>query len=84
MAGRGLAFGDLNNDGWLDAVVTVLGGHPLILMNRGGNQHWLRLHFGLGDLNTESIEVSWPSGTRQTLKDVPADQFLELREPEHL
>jgi enediyne biosynthesis protein E4 len=28
VAGRGLAFGDLNNDGWLDAVVTVLGGHP--------------------------------------------------------
>jgi enediyne biosynthesis protein E4 len=40
VAGRGLAFGDLNNDGWLDAVVTVLGGHPLILMNRGGKRHW--------------------------------------------
>jgi enediyne biosynthesis protein E4 len=39
VAGRGLAFGDLNNDGWLDAV-TVLGGHPLILMNRGGKRHW--------------------------------------------
>ena len=123
VAGRGLAFGDLNNDGWLDAVVTVLGGHPLILMNRGGKRHWLsitlrgtrssrdglgarvrvngqtrfattagsylsasdkRLHFGLGDLNTALIEVSWPSGTRQTFKDVPADQFLEIREPEHL
>jgi len=122
VAGRGLAFGDLNNDGWLDAVVTVLGGHPLILMNRGGTRHWLsitlrgtrsnrdglgarvrvngqtrfattagsylsasdkRLHFGLGDSNTAWIEVSWPSGTRQTLKDVPADQFLEIREPEH-
>jgi enediyne biosynthesis protein E4 len=123
VAGRGLAFGDLNNDGWMDAVVTVLGGHPLIMMNRGGTRHWLsitlrgtrsnrdgvgtrvrvngqtrfattggsylsasdkRLHFGLGDSNTALIEVSWPSGTRQTLKDVPADQFLEVREPEHL
>src|SRR6266702_4740207 len=43
VAGRGLAFGDLNNDGWMDAVMTVLGGHPLMLMNRGGNRHWLTI-----------------------------------------
>jgi len=43
IAGRGLAFGDLNNDGWMDAVVTVLGGHPLVLMNRGGRQHWFTI-----------------------------------------
>lgn len=122
VAGRGLAFGDLNNDGWMDAVITVLGGHPLILMNRGGKRHWLsitlrgtrsnrdglgarvrvngqtrfattagsylsasdkRLHFGLDDATTASVEVAWPSGTRQTLKDVAADQFLEITEPEH-
>ncbi|MBV8069930.1 MAG: CRTAC1 family protein [Acidobacteriaceae bacterium] len=41
LAGRGLAFGDLNNDGWLDAVMTVLGGPPVVLMNRGGSEHWL-------------------------------------------
>jgi hypothetical protein len=122
VAGRGLAFGDLNNDGWMDAVLTVLGGHPLVLMNRGGKGHWLsitlrgtrsnrdglgarvrangqirfatttvgylsasdkRIHFGLGDSTTASIEVTWPSGTRQVIKDVAADQFLEIREPEH-
>jgi enediyne biosynthesis protein E4 len=43
IAGRGLAFGDLNNDGWMDAVMTVLGGHPVVLMNRGGDQHWLTI-----------------------------------------
>jgi hypothetical protein len=43
IAGRGLAFGDLNNDGWVDAVVSVLGGHPVVLMNRGGKQHWLTI-----------------------------------------
>ena len=122
VAGRGLAFGDLNNDGWMDAVMTVLGGHPLVLMNRGGNQHWLtitlrgtrsnrdglgacvrvngqtrfattagsylsandkRLHFGLGDSEIATVDVSWPSGAHQMLKDVRADQFLEVREPEH-
>jgi len=43
IAGRGLALGDLNNDGWMDAVVTILGRPPLVLMNRGGNQHWLTI-----------------------------------------
>jgi len=125
VASRGAAFGDLNNDGWMDAVVTVLGGHPLVLMNRAGQgqppRHWLtitlrgtrsnrdgqgakvrvngqlrtattsgsylsandrRVHFGLGDATTAAIEIAWPSGIRQTLKDVPVDQFLEIREPE--
>jgi hypothetical protein len=122
VAGRGLAFGDLNNDGWMDAVVTVLGGRPLVLMNRGGKQHWLtitlrglrsnrdglgarvhvngqtryattsgsyasshdkRLHFGLGSQTTASVEIAWPSGLRQSIEGVHADQFLEVVEPEH-
>jgi enediyne biosynthesis protein E4 len=117
-----LAFGDLNNDGWIDAVMTVLGGPPLVLMNRGGNSHWLtitlrgtrsnrdglgarlrvngqtrfattsgsylsandkRIHFGLGSEKTARVEIAWPSGIRQTLSDVRADQFLEVHEPEH-
>ena len=28
VAGRGLAFADMDNDGWPDAVMTVLGGRP--------------------------------------------------------
>ena len=43
VVGRGAAFGDLNNDGWLDVVVGVLGDRPLFFWNRGGNQHWLTL-----------------------------------------
>ena len=34
VAGRGAAFGDINNDGRMDAVVSVLGGSPLVLLNR--------------------------------------------------
>jgi len=34
-------FGDLNNDGWEDVVITCLGGHPQVLLNRGGKAHWL-------------------------------------------
>jgi hypothetical protein len=43
LAGRGAAFGDLNNDGWIDVVTTVLGEHPHIFKNRGGSAHWLTI-----------------------------------------
>jgi hypothetical protein len=121
LAARGTAFGDLNNDGWEDAVVTALGDHPHLLFNHGGKQYWLvislrgtrsnrdglgsrvlvngqtrfattagsylsasdkRLHFGLGTSDRAKVEVQWPSGIRQTLNDVRANQFLEITEPE--
>jgi enediyne biosynthesis protein E4 len=43
VAGRGAAFGDLNNDGCTDVVMTVLGGRPVVLRNRGGSGHWLTI-----------------------------------------
>jgi hypothetical protein len=121
VAARGAAFGDLNNDGWEDVVMTYLGGHPQVLINHGGKQHWLvislrgtrsnrdgfgarvqvsgqtryatstgsylssndkRLHFGLGSAENAKVEIIWPSGIHQTLSDIHADQFLEIREPE--
>ena len=41
VAGRGAAFGDLNNDGWMDVVTTAIGEHPQLYLNRGGELHWL-------------------------------------------
>ena len=122
LAARGAAFGDINNDGWIDVVVSTLGGPPVLLLNRGGgDNHWLsitlrgtrsnrdgygarvsvngqirfassagsyicandkRLHFGLGSTEKASVEVLWPSGAKQLLNDVRANQFLEVREPE--
>jgi hypothetical protein len=40
---RGAAFGDLNNDGAMDVVTSVVGGHPQVFMNRGGIAHWLTI-----------------------------------------
>jgi enediyne biosynthesis protein E4 len=41
---RGAAFGDFNNDGKIDVVVTVLNGPPEIWMNRSSNRnHWIIL-----------------------------------------
>ena len=43
VAARGTAFGDLNNDGSIDVVTTVLGSPPQVFMNRGSSGHWLTI-----------------------------------------
>jgi hypothetical protein len=41
-----------------------------------------RVHFGLGqETEIRSIEIRWPSGIQQILKNVKADQFLKIDEP---
>jgi hypothetical protein len=118
-AGRGAAFGDLNNDGWMDAITTSLSGPPQFFLNRGGTFHWLtitlrgkrsnrdgfgarvqvngqvrfatasgsylsssdkRLHFGLGEFRAADVEIRWPSGIHQVLREVKADQFIVIEE----
>jgi hypothetical protein len=39
------------------------------------------VHFGLGaDSRAEFVEIRWPSGVVQTLRDVAADQLIKVRE----
>jgi hypothetical protein len=41
-----------------------------------------RVHFGLGkEQIVESVEIRWPSGIVQTLRNIPADQILQIDEP---
>ncbi|HEU4754916.1 MAG TPA: CRTAC1 family protein, partial [Armatimonadota bacterium] len=43
-----------------------------------------RLQFGLGaDTSARSLQIRWPSGTVDTLRDIPADQLLTVREGTH-
>src|SRR5262249_1989283 len=39
------------------------------------------LHFGLGDAREARVEIRWPSGQKQTLARVSANQVLTVKEP---
>jgi enediyne biosynthesis protein E4 len=40
------------------------------------------VHFGLGAAKiVQQIDITWPSGTRQVLKDVAVNQVLAVTEP---
>lgn len=124
--GRGLAIGDIDNDGRVDAVVVTNDGPLYIVRNESPTaNHWLtlklvghksnrdaigaevkiltasgpqwetvttassylsssdkRVHFGLGSEKTVlTVEVHWPSGIVQILKNIQSNQILQVDEP---
>jgi enediyne biosynthesis protein E4 len=123
--GRGCAFGDFNNDGWVDIIVNNQNAGPSLLKTTGQNgNHWiniklvgiksnrsaigarvkcvagqlsqieevrsggsyisqndLRIHFGLGKNKAiDLLEIQWPSGIVDQLRNVTADQFIRIQE----
>ena len=124
---RGMAFGDLDGDGRVDAVVTRLNDRAEVLRNVSPSaNHWLafrlkgrrsnrdaigaRIHlvgasgkeqwnhvttstglgcssdktvyFGLsGDRAARLVEIQWPGGTVQRLRDVAANRYVSVEEP---
>jgi len=124
---RGAAWGDLNNDGFPDLVVTSLDERPRILVNSANNgHHWVlldlrghssnrdaigararvetasgrllfnhvspamgfmssadrRLQFGVGEeTRIRQVQIDWPSGRRQILRDLRADHIHVVEEP---
>jgi enediyne biosynthesis protein E4 len=50
IAGRGMAVGDLFNDGKIDAVINVIDSHPVLLRNVDpAKNHWIELKLVGGD-----------------------------------
>ncbi len=63
IAARGAAFGDLNNDGQIDAVVSVLNDFPVVLLNKGTRNHWIGISLIGSKSNRQGI------GARVTVID---------------
>ncbi|HMD87274.1 MAG TPA: CRTAC1 family protein [Terriglobia bacterium] len=64
-AARGLAVGDLNNDGYPDVVVGISGGAPLILYNNAESRnHWIGLHLTGTTSNPDAVGalLKWSVG----------------------
>jgi hypothetical protein len=64
-AARGLAVGDLDNDGKLDVLVANNGEAPLLLQNRAGaGNHWLGLSLRGEKCNRDAIgsRITWSAG----------------------
>jgi hypothetical protein len=73
-----------NRDG-VGARVRVTAGQTQVREAKAGSsylgQNDPRLHFGLGSASAaDRIDVRWPSGRRETLRDVAANQILTIRE----
>jgi hypothetical protein len=56
LVARGAAFGDLDNDGFIDVAINCNDGHAVILRNLGGNgNHWLTLQLVGSTSNRDGI-----------------------------
>jgi enediyne biosynthesis protein E4 len=128
IVGRGAAYGDFDNDGDLDLVITANDGPARLLRNDNGNQNdvlrvkmvgtrssrdgigakvtvknnkgvrqtqmvksgssylsqsEMPLTFGLGkpeEGRTVTIEIAWPSGKKESLAGIAANQFITVQE----
>jgi len=122
---RGVAFGDINNDGNVDMVIFNVGAPPTLFLNETKNSNHRvlfkligtksnrgavgaritvtsasrsqieevkagssylstndpRLHFGLaGDSVMDKVEIRWPNGGVETLRNIPADAIYTIVE----
>jgi hypothetical protein len=66
-------------------VKVITGSHRQLdeVMSRSSyySQHDFRLHFGLARaVRADSVEVAWPSGLKETFRDLPANHLIVIHE----
>ena len=80
IAGRGAAFGDLNNDGQVDLIVNALNDHPLVLTNRGTKNNWIGVGLSGSKSNRQGIgarvSVTDSKGRKQIFDVSTASSYL--------
>lgn len=85
IAARGAAFGDLNNDGHLDAVIAVLDEAPLVLRNMGTPNHWLGISLAGSKSNRSAVGarviVTSVSGQKQIFDASSGGSYLSSNDP---
>ena len=85
-AARGLAVGDLNNDGYPDVVVGINGGPPLILYNNAESKnHWIGLRLVGSEANHYDIGATTQVERRRSRYDsrlkTAGGSFLSSHDP---
>jgi hypothetical protein len=85
VAARGAAFGDLNNDGQVEAVVAVLDEPPLILRNMGTTHHWLGISLTGSKSNRSAfgarVIVTTIAGQKQVFDAGAGGSYLSSNDP---
>ncbi len=85
LAARGAAFGDINNDGQIDIVMSTLDGAPVILRNEGTKNHWLGLSLIGSKSNRNGIgarvTVTDSAGKKQIFDVNTTGSYLSANDP---
>lgn len=85
LSARGLALGDLDNDGSVDVLVTQNNREPVLLRNNAGRQnHWLGLKLIGRKANIDAVgaRVTWRSGDfERHMFKVGGGSYLSSHDP---
>ncbi|MDQ3746822.1 MAG: CRTAC1 family protein, partial [Acidobacteriota bacterium] len=87
-SGRGLAVGDIDNDGDLDVLISNNGEAPLLLRNDGGNRnHWLGLQLVSTKSNPAAVGalITWQAGgVKRTRLKTSGGSYLASHDPREI